>query len=229
MRQAIHGLLKRLLMDRPQNGDHPHDLALEWSRLLAGRVSIGFGTRLATARLVVRDAVGCALSIGSESNIEGAIVLERQGANVHIGSRTHIGGGTLVDAACKIEIGNDVLIAFEVLIMDHDSHSLHFCQRKRDVQDWMKGTKDWTHVKRSPVEIGDKAWLGARVIVLKGVKIGEGAVVGAGSLVTENVPAWTIVGGNPAKVIRPLSEEERGLCESSNLGRSGSMVSSPTQ
>lgn len=211
MRRAIRKLLKHLLIDDPLHSVPSYDPALEWSRLLAGRVSIGSGTQLAAARLVVRDAIGCALSIGSESNIEGAIVLERQGANVHIGSRTHIGGGTLVDAACKIEIGDDVLIAFEVLIMDHGSHSLHFYQRKRDVQDWMKGMKDWTHVKRCPVEIGDKAWLGARVIVLKGVKIGEGAVVGAGSLVTENVPAWTIVGGNPAKVIRPLSEEERGI------------------
>jgi galactoside O-acetyltransferase len=48
-------------------------------------------------------------------------------------------------------------------------------------------------------------------IVLKGVEIGEGAIVGAGSVVTKDVPAWTIVGGNPAKMIRVLDVEERGL------------------
>jgi len=210
MRHAIRKLFKRLLSDDQSHSLTTYDPALEWSRLLNGRLSLGSGTKLAAARLVARDADGCTLSIGSESNIEGALVFERQDVNVCIGSRTHIGGGALVDAACKIEIGNDVLIAFEVLIMDHDSHSLNFDRRKQDVVDWINGTKDWTHVKKSPVKISDKVWLGARVIVLKGVTIGEGAVVGAGSLVTEDIPAWTIAGGNPAKVIRKLMDDERG-------------------
>ena len=60
-----------------------------------------------------------------------------------------------------------------------------------------------------PVRIGDKAWLGLRVIILKGVEIGEGAVVAAGSVVTKDVPSWTIAAGNPAKVIREIPIEER--------------------
>jgi len=66
-------------------------------------------------------------------------------------------------------------------------------------------------VATAPVKISNKAWIGVRAIVLKGVTIGEGAVVGAGSIVTSDVPPWTIVAGNPARIIRPLTDEERML------------------
>ena len=95
--------------------------------------------------------------------------------------------------------------------MDHDSHALVFSERKDDVQEWLRGKKDWSHVKMMPVIIKDKVWLGAKVIVLKGVTIGEGAVVGAGSVVVNDVPPWTLVAGNPARVIRALPREERGV------------------
>ncbi len=61
----------------------------------------------------------------------------------------------------------------------------------------------------SPVHVGDKSWIGFNSIVLKGVTIGEGAVVGAGSVVTKDVSAWTVVAGNPARVIREIPEDER--------------------
>jgi galactoside O-acetyltransferase len=147
--------------------------------------------------------------IGAESNIEASLVLEQQGARIVIGSRTHVGGGTVVAAASKIEIGDDVLVAFDAVIVDHNSHSLKFRERQHDVRNWIQGQKDWSAVALAPVKIANKAWIGMRAIILKGVTIGEGAVVGAGSVVTSDVPPWTIVGGNPARVIRTLTDEER--------------------
>lgn len=198
-------MLRRLVVGRPQ------DPRTTWHQVLGGRVQIGSGTRLGSASLGAREPEGCTLSIGSNSNIEGSLVMEQSSARITIGSRTHIGGGTLLAAAQSIDIGDDVLIAFEALVMDHNSHSLTFRERQRDVQDWIAGQKDWSKVAIAPVRISDKAWIGVRAIILKGVTIGEGAVVGAGSLVTSDVPAWTIVGGNPARVIRPLTDEERRL------------------
>jgi len=206
---SMRGLFRRILVSEPMGAALPPDHVSEWSRLLPAGCSIGNGTRIETARLVVREPNGCRLAIGAESNIEALIVLEKQEAEVQIGSRTHLGGGTLVDAACRIAIGDDVLIGFEVLIMDHDSHAMHFESRRHDVRDWMRGVKDWTPVVRRPVRIDNKAWVGARAIVLKGVTIGEGAIIGAGSVVTGDVPPWTLAAGNPARIIRPLTDEER--------------------
>jgi len=146
------------------------------------------------------------VNIGVGSNVEASIYLERAGACVRIGARTHVGGNTVVTCAQEVSIGDDVLIAFDVLISDHDSHALNFCDRQHDVTDWMRGAKDWGRVVFAPIRIGDKAWIGARAILLKGVQIGEGGVVAAGSVVTRDVPAWTLVAGNPA---RPVKELER--------------------
>ena len=176
-----------------------------WRAVLGDGLSIGTGARLGRARLIAREPQGCHFTIGPNSNIEGVIVLERRDSGVRIGSRTHVGGGALIDAACSVAVGDDVLIAFDVLIMDHDSHSLDFPERARDVQNWMRGHKDWTHVDRAPVRIEDKAWIGARSIILKGVRVGQGAVIGAGSVVVGDVPPWTVAVGNPAKVVRRVS------------------------
>jgi len=173
-----------------------------WRRMLGDGLRVGNGTRLSRARLVARNPAGCRCTVGSSSNIEGTIVLDRPGAVVSIGSRTHIGGRSVIEAATDISIGDDVLIAFDVFIIDHDSHSLQFEHRAHDVEAWIQGRKDWTHVATAPVRIHDKAWIAARSIILKGVSVGEGAIVGTGSVVTRDVPPWSIVAGNPARVIR---------------------------
>jgi len=144
------------------------------------------------------------VNIGEGSNVEASIYLERDGARVRIGARTHIGANTLITCAEEVSIGDDVLIAFDVLISDHDSHALNFCERQHDVSDWMRGVKEWGRVMLAPIRIGDKAWIGARVILLKGVQIGEGGVVAAGAVVTRDVPAWTLVAGNPARPVKEL-------------------------
>jgi acetyltransferase-like isoleucine patch superfamily enzyme len=67
--------------------------------------------------------------------------------------------------------------------------------------------KNWDVVKMASIKIQDKVWLGMNVTVLKGVTIGEGSVVAAGSIVTKDVPPWTLVAGNPARVIKELPQE----------------------
>ncbi len=73
----------------------------------------------------------------------------------------------------------------------------------------MKGKKDWFTVSRKEINIRDKAWIGFNSIILKGITVREGTIVGAGSVVTKDVPPWTIVAGNPAKIIRGIPEHER--------------------
>ena len=156
------------------------------------------------------------LKIGENSNIQGNFVVESEKGLISIGDRTFIGGGTFI-CTKEIEIGNDVMFSWGCTVVDNNSHSAKWSERKNDVLDWKRGLdenkigayKDWSNVKEDKVTIKDKAWIGFNSIILKGVTIGEGSIVGAGSVVTKDVPDWTIVGGNPAKVIREISENER--------------------
>ena len=116
----------------------------------------------------------------------------------------------------KIEIGDDVIIAWDVCIYDHDSHSLGWRARIEDLrclrEDLRAGrdplaSKDWSVVHTKPIRICDKAWIGMNTIILKGVTIGEEAVVAAGSIVTKDVPQWTVVAGNPARVVKYIESE----------------------
>lgn len=108
-----------------------------------------------------------------------------------------LGRDSFINSDCKIRchkqivIGNDCAISHDFTIMDSDAHEL--CGNRN--------TK--------PVYIGNHVWIGTRVTVLSGVNIGDGAVVAAGALVTNDVPAGALVGGVPAHIIREKVEWEK--------------------
>lgn len=152
------------------------------------------------------------LLIGENSIVAGTFVFESETGIVSVGSHSYIGGGTFISRS-GIEIGNNVTIAWGGTFYDHDSHSLDYMERRKDISSELAdirngrdfiASKDWRCVSSKPIKICDDAWIGMNVIVLKGVTIGEGAVVGAGSVVTKDVPAWTVVAGNPAVVVKKL-------------------------
>lgn len=113
--------------------------------------------------------------------------------NLHIEGNCHIGRLCQLDARGGITIGRNVVIASHTLLItaDHDVQSPDFDGRL------------------GPIHIEDRVWIGSRVVVLKGVTIGEGAVVAAGSVVHRDVPAWAIVSGVPAAVIGERSSDQR--------------------
>jgi acetyltransferase-like isoleucine patch superfamily enzyme len=156
------------------------------------------------------------LVAGNDSVVSGNFIFENKNGNVLVGDRTFIGGGDFISIN-TIEVGSDVLISWGCTFMDNNAHSLRWEERKNDVLEWKKGIeqnkigfyKNWEKVKSAPIKIMDKAWIGFNCTVLKGVTIGTGAIVGAGSIVTGDIPEWTIVAGNPAKVIREIPFSER--------------------
>lgn len=151
---------------------------------------------------------GSHLKIDDNTLMQGTIVTERNEACVSIGARTFVGGSKILSAN-EITIGNDVLISWGCTIVDHDAHSISWSKRTNDVVDWAKGKKDWQHVAKGKIHIHNKVWVGMNVIILKNVTVGEGAVIGAGSVVVEDVSPWTIVAGNPASIIRSIPECDR--------------------
>ena len=182
---------------------------LDWLAKLriAGRAGVSVAQRTKVAWRKIRFIDGCTLSIDPGSIVESAILYDRAGGAVRIGARTFIGASTLVCAE-SIDIGDDVLVSWGCTIVDHNSHALAWQDRSRDVGNWFDGRKDWARVERAAVRIGNRAWIGFNVIILKGVNIGEGAVVGAGAVVTRDVPPYTVVAGNPARPIRQLEAHE---------------------
>lgn len=152
------------------------------------------------------------LVIGDQCMIDGRYIFEKESGKITIGNRVHIGSSTFISID-GIEIGDDVTIAWNCTIYDHNSHSINWNERKNDTLQELRDykaygdstkNKDWSNVKSAPIRIMDKVWIGFGVTVLKGVTIGEGAVVAAGSIVTRDVEPYTMVGGNPAQVIKKL-------------------------
>lgn len=155
------------------------------------------------------------VTIGDNTILDCFISFESSTGEVVIGNNTFIGRSKLI-CKSKIEIGDNVFMAWGTYVYDHNSHSLDYREREKDIAqqllDYRSGkffieNKNWDTVDAKPIKICSNAWIGMNCILLKGVTIGEGAVVGAGSVVTRDVPAWTVVGGNPAVEIKKLEGE----------------------
>lgn len=153
------------------------------------------------------------VSIGEDCLLGCTFIFESDQGIVTIGNRTFINGGTQLISRSKIVIGDDVTIAWGGCIYDHNSHSLDWRARAADLrsirEDMRAGreplaSKDWSVVSTAPIHICDKVWIGMNAIILKGVTVGEGAVVAAGAVVTKDVPPWTVVAGNPARVVKHI-------------------------
>lgn len=179
----------------------PLDSMLGWKLRRQGFVEVGRDSRLVWRR--IKRAAGNRLAIGERSIVQANIRFEDTGGTMRIGDRTFIGKSDLV-CYRSIDIGNDVIMSWGVTITDHDSHNVDWQYRQSDVLQWSEGRKDWTHVPHAPVVVSDKVWVGFNASILKGVTIGEGAVVGACSVVTRDVRPFSVVVGNPARLIRML-------------------------
>lgn|GEM_PF-269828 len=120
-------------------------------------------------------------------------------------------GRSRVYCAELVKIGSGALISDCVGIMDSDLHSRRASERLVQAQRWADGGSldSYSGVRSKPVVIESHVWIGFGACILKGVTLGEGCIVGAGSVVTTDVAPWTIVAGNPAHVIGALDTSER--------------------
>jgi len=148
------------------------------------------------------------IRIGNETCVRGELELQLEGASILIGEKCYIGDHTRIWADESIMIGNRVLIAHNCNIFDSSTHPTDSEERAIDAENIIrKGIRKKANtLSIMPIKIENDVWIGSGSTILKGVTIGEGAIVGAGSVVTKNVPALSLVGGNPAKVIKMLEK-----------------------
>ncbi|WP_310589011.1 acyltransferase [Dyadobacter crusticola] len=111
------------------------------------------------------------------------------GARITIGNDVGM-SGVSISCRTQITIGDNTLLGSGAVITDNDAHGIHPDFRNN------QGA-----IKAKPVHIAKDVFIGARSLILKGVTIGEGAVVGAGSVVSKDVPSMAIVAGNPARIV----------------------------
>lgn len=108
--------------------------------------------------------------------------------------------GVVLSARAGITIGNHVMVGGNVRIFDHNFHSLDFKKRRNNAE-------DQADCKKSPVIIGNDVFIGTNAMILKGVTVGDRAVIGAGSVVTCDVPADEVWAGNPARRIKAAARD----------------------
>jgi acetyltransferase-like isoleucine patch superfamily enzyme len=145
------------------------------------------------------------VTIGRGTHIAGHLTVWANCGVVRIGDECYVGEGTRLFAATSIWIGNRVQIAHGCNVMDNNIHSLDAGERHREFLQNVSGGLVRLHdLRESPVVIEDDAWIGASAVILKGTTIGTGAIVGAGAVVTKDVPAFAVAIGNPARVVKLL-------------------------
>lgn len=170
------------------------------------RAASGAATFLPEARVHNFQDVPEAIQLGAGTHIRGELLVFPYGGRITMGQHCYLGEGSRIWSDHEVEIGDHVLIAHHVTITDTDGHELGAHERAASFQKLIQGGHPRTrpNVGGAPVRIGSYAWINHQSCILKGVTIGEGAVVGCGSVVTKDVPPYTLVAGNPAKPLREL-------------------------
>ena len=152
--------------------------------------------------------------IGHHCRLDGFLVCKSSG-RIEIGNYSWVGDNVHIQCLDHIKIGHYVGIGDNTVIVDNSGHPIEPEDR---VKHRMRvapggpgypGLGDGSELSESaPIIIEDVAWIGANCLVLKGIKVGEGSIVARNSVVTKDVPSFTIVGGNPAKVVKELKKPD---------------------
>ena len=146
--------------------------------------------------------------IGNNCRICGTLEVQGDG-EIRIGDNTCIYHHSIVGSVDRITIGSCVIISNRVHIYDNNNHPTsprlrrEMCRNGFDGETWR-----WTHAACAPIVIEDNVWIGEYATILKGVTIGTGAIVASHAVVTKNVPPYTIVAGNPARVVKEIENDE---------------------
>ena len=175
--------------------------------LFRSHATVGEGLDLAATACCKADRPGN-IVIGDHCRIYGTLESQSDG-KIQIGDHTCIYRHTIVGSVNAITIGRCVVISNHVHIYDNNNHPTspqirhQMCMEGFDGDAWK-----WHHAQAAPIVIEDDVWIGEYAAIMKGVTIGKGAIVAAHAVVTRDVPAYTIVAGNPARVVKELSSDE---------------------
>lgn len=143
--------------------------------------------------------------IVGENCVIGAHIKTGLKGKIQIGKNTYIGDLTRIGAVEKVSIGNYVMISNYVRILDNNNHPTDPKERYlMSTSGFYNENWEWENSDHAPITIEDNVWIGEFSRICKGVRVGRGSIVAASAVVTKDVPEFTIVAGNPAKVVKHL-------------------------
>lgn len=151
-----------------------------------GRISLGNNMRLNSA-----------LCTYNSGNMQGPVLLRTTKTGcIEIGDEVYLNGTTIVSDE-RVLLGSRIMIGANTVIMDTNTHNIPYRNR----------LKRWDKIDRKPVTVSDDVWIGANCFIMKGVTIGRGSVIGAGSVVVKDVEEFSVYAGNPAVFIKRIEDE----------------------
>lgn len=150
------------------------------------------------------------ITLGKHTLVGGTLIA-LFGGEITIGDNVYIGQGTSIQAKEKIVVSSNVIIANDVILLDNNNHpvspemrlKMSACEDFINDELW-----SWKYAESAPVVIEENVWIGRDARIMKGVTVGKGSVVALGAVVTHNVPAYCVVAGNPARVVKELPKPE---------------------
>lgn len=145
------------------------------------------------------------IRIGDNVCIDGELFCNRMG-RIKIDDFTVINHNTFIAADNLVKIGKSCFIARDVLIQDNNSHPIDPEKRKQQSISHHMQPIDTYESDNGTIELEDCVWVGTRVIILKNVKVGYGSIIAAGSVVTKSIPPMSIAAGNPARVVKTITD-----------------------
>lgn len=160
-----------------------------------------------TGRCVNASGKPDRIKLGDNSAYMGSLYVSPNGS-IEIGDNFYLGKNSLIGAEKSIRIGRCVIISNDVRIYDNNNHPISPKARENmSLNGFFNDNWAWHHSVSAPVVIEDNVWIGQYSTILKGVTIGKGSIVATHAVVTKDVPPYTIVAGNPAKVVKKIEAE----------------------